>query len=74
MFGPPTEILPFLYLGSNYNAVHRETIQQDGISHILNVADECEVNMKGATYKKNCSGGHGGGSGSYDVAAMLRIY
>ena len=39
-FGPPTEILPFLYLGSAYNASDVKLLQSLNITHILNVAEE----------------------------------
>ena len=40
VFGPPTEILPFLYLGSASNAKSHK-LKQHSISSVLNVAVEC---------------------------------
>eukprot|EP01113_Clastostelium_recurvatum_P026462 TRINITY_DN3175_c0_g1_i1.p1 TRINITY_DN3175_c0_g1~~TRINITY_DN3175_c0_g1_i1.p1 ORF type:complete len:194 (+),score=18.41 TRINITY_DN3175_c0_g1_i1:125-706(+) len=41
MFGPPCEILPHLYLGSVYNAVKQEVLDNHNITAIINVAEEC---------------------------------
>jgi len=40
-YGPPTEILPFLYLGSLSNADNIEVLRQHDITTVLNVAGEC---------------------------------
>jgi len=40
-FGPPTEILPFLFLGSCFCANERELLLQLGVTRVLNVAEEC---------------------------------
>ncbi|XP_064609226.1 tyrosine-protein phosphatase vhp-1-like [Liolophura sinensis] len=37
----PTRILPFLYLGSQRDALSQETVQVNGISYILNVSTAC---------------------------------
>eukprot|EP01112_Ceratiomyxa_fruticulosa_P015049 TRINITY_DN437_c0_g2_i1.p1 TRINITY_DN437_c0_g2~~TRINITY_DN437_c0_g2_i1.p1 ORF type:complete len:208 (-),score=29.94 TRINITY_DN437_c0_g2_i1:122-745(-) len=41
-YGKPTEILPFLFLGSQFNANDQKTIESLGITYILNVALEVE--------------------------------
>lgn len=40
-WGPPTEILPFLFLGSCFCANEEELLRELGVDHILNVAEEC---------------------------------
>jgi protein-tyrosine phosphatase len=40
---PPTEILPHLWLGSARNAKDEELMKQNGITHILNCANECNT-------------------------------
>jgi hypothetical protein len=40
-WGPPTEILPFLYLGSCFCANEEELLRELGVTHVLNVAEEC---------------------------------
>lgn len=39
--GNMSEVLPFLYLGSAYNARFAETLTANGITHVLNVASNC---------------------------------
>eukprot|EP01112_Ceratiomyxa_fruticulosa_P022589 TRINITY_DN8321_c0_g2_i1.p1 TRINITY_DN8321_c0_g2~~TRINITY_DN8321_c0_g2_i1.p1 ORF type:complete len:229 (+),score=58.41 TRINITY_DN8321_c0_g2_i1:52-687(+) len=41
-YGPPTEILPHVFLGSGYNAKDQSIIDAVGIGYILNVADEID--------------------------------
>ncbi|KAL6068611.1 Dual specificity protein phosphatase [Balamuthia mandrillaris] len=40
-WGPPTRILPYLYLGSYYNAAHLPTLKEHRITKVLTVAPEC---------------------------------
>eukprot|EP01094_Clydonella_sp_ATCC50884_P005659 TRINITY_DN1459_c0_g1_i3.p1 TRINITY_DN1459_c0_g1~~TRINITY_DN1459_c0_g1_i3.p1 ORF type:complete len:256 (+),score=46.95 TRINITY_DN1459_c0_g1_i3:133-900(+) len=39
--GPPSEVLPHLFLGSAWNARVAATLQHNGITHVLNVASNC---------------------------------
>lgn len=39
--GEPVEILPYLYLGSEYHASCKERLQQIGITALLNVSHTC---------------------------------
>jgi hypothetical protein len=36
---PPSEILPFLYLGSAANAANKKQLRELGVTHILNMKE-----------------------------------
>ena len=38
----PTEIFPFLYIGNEENSANKKNLQKLGITHILNVAHQCD--------------------------------
>lgn len=40
---PPSEILPYLFLGNKRHAVNRNELKANGITHVLVVADELEA-------------------------------
>eukprot|EP01136_Pigoraptor_vietnamica_P013966 Opistho-1_new@55567 len=53
---PPTEVLPFLYLGTEKNSADASTLDALGISMILNVAKECPYHFDEGRFEyKKCA-------------------